>query len=141
MILTLNFLMEQSVDIILTDNQPIRSAHSCIRIWVPVTVMPSDADIHIGFSDTPYISLDDSVAAQLSTCTTLPGPWGLATWNTEHDRQCQSGASGRYSYVYTQGEPGYNYLYIWEFKIYGDPAVEKRMQLLSLFNKTVTFMV
>ena len=91
---------------------------------VSVTAIPYDVDIHIGLGDTPYTSIDASVAAQLSNCTTLLGP---VTTMTDHERQCQSGASGRYAYVYTQGVLGTNRMEIWEFTIYGDPAVETCM--------------
>ena len=112
-------------------------AHPGVHILVPVTAIPYAMDIHIGLGDTPYTSINASVATQLSDCTTLSGP---VTRDTDLERQCQSGASGRYGYVYTQGVSGTNYLNTYEFKIYGDPAVETRMYLLLLFNKTVTFM-
>ena len=90
---------------------------------VPVTDYPLDADIHIGVGDTPYTILDASVPAQLSTCTTVPAP----ARGTDYQHECQSGASGRYVYMYTHGVPGENQLNIYEFQIYGDPAVVTRM--------------
>ena len=97
--------------------------HTCIPTFLSITVWPTGADIHIGVSDNPYTHLDASVAAQLSTCTSLPGP--LAD-NIDIEGQCQSGALGRFVYVYMQGSSGSNDLLISEVEVYGDPT-ETRM--------------
>ena len=96
-----------------------------LYLLVPVTVLANDADIQIGLSSTRYTGVNASIAAQLSICTTLPDP---VTEGTDYERQCQSGASGRYVYVYKQRlSGGAYYMHTSELKIYGDPAVETRM--------------
>ena len=97
--------------------------HACIPTFLSVTVWPSGADIHIGVSDSPYTHLDASVAAQLSTCTSLSGP---VACDIDIEGQCQSGALGRFVYVYMQGSSGSNQLLISEVEVYGDP-IETRM--------------
>ena len=119
------FPRKRSVNISLTHIQAIdRQIYIYIYILVPVAVYPLDGDIHIGLSDTLYTSLNASVAAQLSTCITLPCS---LTLDTNHERQCESEETGRYVYVYTQKAPYSNYLDILEFRIYGDLAVETCM--------------
>ena len=120
--MTQNFPIEQSIDIIFNHDKPISTP---VYILVPVTVRPNDADIKIGLRNTRYTSLNASVATQMSICTTLPAP---VTMDIDHDRQCQSGASGRYVYVYKQRlSGGTYYMHISEFNIFGDPAVGTRM--------------
>ena len=92
--------------------------HTCLLTFVSVTVYPVGADIHIGVSDSPYTHLDASVAAQLSACTSLPDPLVVGI---DINGQCQSGAIGRFVYVYVQSNSGGNSLMITEAEVYGDP--------------------
>ena len=96
-----------------------------ILILVSVIEMPLDAAVHIGLSDTPYTILDSSVAAQLSDCTTLPGP---LTNNMSFMGQCQSEVSGRYVYVYREGSTRMD---LTEIQIYST----KRMWHIFVFGK------
>ena len=98
-----------------------------VPISVPVTVEPPDAAIHIGLSDTPYTTLDATIAGLLSNCNSLPSS-NLTPVKTKVDIecQCQSGVSGRYIYVYTNGVSWTNILDILDFQVYGDPTVEIR---------------
>ena len=98
--------------------------HNCILIWAPIPVTPTDANIHIAFSDTPYTTLDASVAKLLANCTSLPGP---VTRYTDLDLQCQAGAIGRYVYAYTQGVVGNNRMDVLEIAVYGYPTPLTRM--------------
>ena len=80
----------------------------CRFLWFKVSVWTE-----IGIDDIPYTVLSASVAAQLSNCTSLPGPVNHVT----RTALCQSGAVGRYLYVYLQGTSGT--LHVHELKVYG----------------------
>ena len=89
---------------------------------ISVAVNPSDADILIGTSYTSYDSLGTSVMGQLTTCVWLRGTVAM---NTIYQRQCQSGASGQYVYVYTSGgndaiPNNERLLHVTEVQVYAD---------------------
>ena len=109
-------------------------AATCIHTLISVTVSTT-TDLHIGLSDTPYTHLDASVATQFSNCTSM---WDPLTYYADVERQCQSGISGRYVYVYTEVLSGHSSLGIFELEAYGAPAVVASM---CLYSNKVQFMV
>ena len=87
---------------------------------VPIPVYPRDAAIHIGLSYNSYSLLTASNVEQMSNCTSIPGP---VAQGIDLERQCQSGVSGHYVYVFIEGRlRDKQLLDIWELQMYADPG-------------------
>ena len=94
-----------------------------ISIMPDLTILSTDAKdskpIHIGLSDSPYTNLETSDVDRLQNCTSV---LGRVASNVDLECLCNSGASGRYLYVYAMCCR----MDIWEALAYGGQDIETR---------------
>ena len=88
-------------------------------LTILLTAAKNSKPIHIGIGDSPYTNMETSDVDRLYNCTSV---LGRIAWNVDLEFQCNSGAAGRYLYVYAMCCR----MDIWEVWAYGGQDIETR---------------